>query len=248
MRVVSRMAVLAVCLAVSSTAPAQSLTYHHPLNQRMPPGQAAAWLQQIRQDNSGWLQPVQIEVPGGAEVSVYSAGSEPVGAVSTPALIAVSPGHTYRLKLADMPEYPDVELYPTIEILDRLHPPPGEENRYPIPVPVSRDDIHLARTGRLVTRVIYLEQPQLAQQIDPLRREIAQSVLPSANALKEADCLGRPMVLLRLGSRRPPVGYESTMFYGTGGAAEIRLLERGIPGTARLPRTGPKALAVTAIR
>jgi len=233
----------AACTLATASAAAQSVSYHHPLNQRMPPGQAAAWLQHIRQENSGWLQPVQIDVPGGADVSVFSGSANTTGITSAPALIAVSPGHTYRLRLANMPEFPDVELYPSLEILDRLHPPPGQENRFPIPVPLTRDDIRLALSGRLVTRVIYLEQPQLAQQLDPLRREIPQTVLPSENALQEADRLGRPMIIVRLGSRRPAAGTRSTLFFGTGGAAEVRVSDSsptGVPKPAeslgRLPQ------------
>lgn len=207
---------------INAAATAQDVGYHQPLNQRTPLGATAGWLTHIRGRHSSWLQPVQIEVPGGADVSVYSGNSEPVGGAASPATVAVNAGHTYRLRLANMPEFPDAELYPSIEVLDRLHPPAGQENRYPIPIPFSRSDIQHALEGRLVTRVIYLEQPQLAQQLDPLRREVAQSVPATENVLQEADRLGRPMVIVRIGSRRPSRFHSSSIFFGTGGAAELR--------------------------
>ncbi|MCH2209973.1 MAG: hypothetical protein MK110_01625 [Fuerstiella sp.] len=200
---------------------AQQGKFYQPLNQRTPPGQSAAWLTRICGHQSNWLQPVQIQVPGGGQISIYSGPGKPAAVSSSPASVAVNPGHVYRLRLAHMPEFPDAELYPSIEILDRLHPPAGQEHKYPVPVPFSGDDIRLALTGRLVTRVIYLEQPQLAQQLDPLNREVPQTVLPSENVLQEADRLGRPMIIVRLGARRPSKIQSSRMFFGTGGAAQL---------------------------
>jgi hypothetical protein len=226
---------LTALLAVSVNA--QSSDYYQPLNQRTPLGQTAGWLTHVHGDQSRWLQPVLIEVPGGGEVSVYSGPGEPRAIAASPAMVAVNAGHTYRLRLAGMAEFPDAELYPSIEILDRLHPPAGNENRYPIPVPFSRGDIQQALAGRLVTRVIYLEQPQLAQQLDPLKREIPQSVLPSENALQEADRLGRPMIIVRIGGRRPSQFHTSSMFFGTGGAVQVRPDEEQPPRVTRTALT-----------
>jgi len=213
---------IAAIIFGQSVANAQDRSFHHPLNQRTPLGHSAGWLTHIRGYPSTWLQPVKIEVPGGAEASVYAGSEQPAAVINTPAMVAVTPGHTYRIKLANMPEFPNVELYPSIEILDRLHPPAGEENRYPIPLPFTRQDIRMALAGRLVTRVIYLEDPQTAQQLDPLRREIPQAVTPTENVLQEADHLGRPMIIVRIGNRRPSPYQAGTLFYGTGGALDIR--------------------------
>ncbi|MCA9061299.1 MAG: hypothetical protein KDA85_22450, partial [Planctomycetaceae bacterium] len=110
------------------------------------------------------------------------------------------------------------ELYPTIEILDHLHAPAGTENDYPIPVVFTAEDIRDAIAGRLVTKVVYLEQPSLAMNYDPLRREIPQSVDPSQNAVQKADQLGRPMILVRLGGRLPSRYGMPLSFFGSGGA------------------------------
>ena len=96
----------------------------------------------------------------------------------------------------------------------------------------------MALDGQLVTRVIYLEQPQLAQQLDPLRREMPQSVAPSMNALHQADRLGRPMVIVRIGGRRPAANTTSAAFFGTGGAVKVSKPESG-PGMVRLNNLRP---------
>ncbi len=195
--------------------------YHQPLSQNSPPGQAAAWMNYLRQYDPTWLQPLSVEVAGGGQLQVFSRSNRPVGAATTPALVAVNVGHVYRLRIGDMPDFPGVEIYPSIELLDRLHPPQGRENEFPIPIIITAEDIRTALSGQLVTRVIYLEQPQIAQELDPLRREIPQSVLPSDNSLQEADRLGRPMAIIRIGGRQSSAG-SSLSFFGTGGGVEIR--------------------------
>ena len=116
-----------------------------------------------------------------------------------------------------MPQLPGAEIYPTIEVIDRLHPPSGQKHNFPILVHIARSDIQLAMTGNLVTRVVYLEQPQIAAPFELDESTRARDVDTSANALSEADRYGRPMLILRLGGRLPnPLG-EPPAFFGTGG-------------------------------
>ena len=141
-----------------------------------------------------------------------------------------------------MPEFPNVEVYPSIEILDRMHPPTGRAGDYPIPIVLTEADIREVLDGRMVTRVVYLEQPQLAAILDPLRREIPQSLDPAANALQAADQLGRPMIIVRIGGRTPSGDQMPYMYYGSGGGFD---LGNSIPihtGVVKLSdKRGPKS-------
>ncbi len=204
-------------MLADGTATAQESAYHHPLHHRLPPGQAAAWMNTIRNYDPAWLQPIRIELPSEGTVSVFSASPQPALSLTTPAQFSVNPGHWYRLRIADMPEFPGLEVYPSVEILDHLHPPVGREQDYPIPVVLTADDIRQALQGQMVTRVIYLEQPQLAAGYDPLRREVPHSVANRDNALEEADRLGRPMLIIRVGGRIPSGPDMHPAFFGSGG-------------------------------
>lgn len=212
-------AILPTCCG---TAAGQSrFEYHQPLNQHLPTGQAAAWLNAIRGYDPAWLQPVRIELPAGGLVAIHSASADPFSTLPSPAQFAVNAGHHYRLKLSELPEFPGEELFPSIEILDHLHPPAGQEHDFPIPIVFTKDDIRLALAGKLVTRVIYLEQPSMAAALDPLRREIPQAVSPADNALQEADRLGRPMIIVRIGGRIPSGPDMPLSFFGSGGAVSL---------------------------
>lgn len=217
LRATLQLAVITVVAGLSSTAVGQQGDYFQPLNEKMMPGFAADTLARVRHYDPSWLQPVRVELPTAGTVSVYSATPEPNAMLASPAQFSVNAGHIYRLRIADMPEFPGVEVYPSIEILDRMHPPDCRAADYPIPVVLTEADIREAIDGHMVTRVVYLEQPQLAAMFDPLRREIPQSVNPADNALQEADRLGRPMIIVRIGGRTPSGDYMPYMYYGSGG-------------------------------
>ena len=212
---------ITTALLCGTSALAQDGDYYQPLNEKLPPGFTADILARVRQYDPTWLQPVRIELPTEGTVSVYSATPNPLATLTGPAQFSVNAGHIYRLRIADMPEFPGVEIFPSIEILDRLHPPEGMAGNYPVPVVLTKGDLQEAVDGHMVTRIVYLEQPQLAATQDPLRREIPQSVDPAKNALQEADRLGRPMIIVRIGGRVPDSPDMPHSFFGSGGAFDI---------------------------
>ena len=248
MKVATRqlLSLLFAAFAVSRTATAQNpadAPYYQPLNDRLPPGYNAEILERVRRDDAHWLQPVRVEVPTTAQVSAYSAAPEPLLTGDAPAQFSVSTGHLYRLRLAEMPEFPGLELFPSIEILDRLHPPEGLKESYPIPIVFDEADLRAAAEGLLVTRVIYLERPQIAASGDPLRSERAQTVAPGGNAIDLAARHGRPMVIVRIGGRVPSGPDSPPLFFGTGGPLVAGEPVANDAGVARIPRrqAGPVA-------
>ncbi len=112
-----------------------------------------------------------------------------------------------------MPDFPGVELFPSIEIFDRLHPPAGREYEFPVPIVLTADEIQQAIDGRMITKVVYLEQPQFAVTGDIAPALLNRVLPPDRNLLIEADRLGRPMILVRLGGRTPDEGRPEDGFF-----------------------------------
>lgn len=216
-----RQTLLLLLTASTATCCAQEFPGYAPISEKLPPGYSADMLARIRAGDPYYLQPVRVELPTTGTVSVYSATPDPLATIAAPAQFSVNAGHFYRLRVADMPEFPGVEVYPSIEILDRLHPPAGQEANYPIPLILSQSDLQEAINGRMVTRIVYLEQPQLASTLDPLRRDFRPEPDPAQNALQEADRLGRPMVIVRIGGRTPDGPDMPLSFYGSGGSFDL---------------------------
>ncbi len=164
----------------------------------------------------GFFQPVEIIAPEGAKVWLAE-GSTFGRPRSTPLRAGLLIGRVYRLKVTHIPLQPGVEVFPTIELIDRLYAPPDQLHRFPIPVQLTREDLELARQGKFVTRVIYLEDPRQALPVrqDP-REQGWFDVGPGRDPLAVADGLGRPVAILRLGARLPDPaqGPDDGFLYG----------------------------------
>lgn len=153
-----------------------------------------------RQD---YFQPVEIKAPEGAGISLAEEGRF-VEPHETRALVGMLIGQVYQLKITNIPLNEGVELFPTIELIDRLCPPAGQELRFPIPIELTLEELDLAASGRYITRVIYLEDPRMAlgAREDPDRQRYYE-VDNTLDPLEVADRIGRPMAILRMGSRIP---------------------------------------------
>lgn len=178
--------------------------YHFPLDQHEVPGKVGHWNLIAKPSLANYFQPVQIRLPSQGLVAFYSPESSQPVLTQAPAQAGMLIGPVYRLKVAGLPEYPGVELYPTIEVVDRLHPPCGQEQEWPIPVEITREEIEAALNDQLVTKVVYLERPQSASQfVDEGGGVLTFDAPGSSNLLNSADQLGRPVAILRLGGRVP---------------------------------------------
>jgi hypothetical protein len=85
-----------------------------------------------------------------------------------------------------------------------------------VPLQFTEEEIAAAMDGRLVTKVIFLEQPNLAPPAAQTFPIPTPDYPASVNILAEADMVGRPMAILRLGSRVPWAGGADEGFYGAG--------------------------------
>jgi hypothetical protein len=76
--------------------------------------------------------------------------------------------------------------------------------RFPIPIELTLEELDLAASGRYITRVIYLEDPRTALPVaeDPQQQRYYE-IDSSLDPLHVADRIGRPMAILRMGSRVP---------------------------------------------
>jgi hypothetical protein len=203
-----------VALLVSTSVLAERQPVHWRHAGAMPPG--AIGRQRLMRGGplSGFCQPVEIRGPVGTRIAPAAGSSFQEGRPS-PLLVGLAIGPVYRFRVTEIPGQPGLELFPTVEVVDRLHPPPGEMLRFPIPIELTREELLSAAEGRFITRVIYLEDPLLAVPLDETDRQRWVEARPGEDPLVVADHLGRPMAILRLGGRVPEVNESSPDFlYG----------------------------------
>ena len=168
-----------------------------------PPG----WIGQMQLQRGGprpgYFQPVKVTGPEKSTVALAEEG----GFAPTDknfALAGMLIGQVYRLKVTGIEFHQGEEVYPTIEVIDRLYPPPGQAARFPIPVELTHEELEMALQGKYVTRVIYLEEPRNAlPRADEPPVQRYHEIAPGDDPLHAADRLGRPVAILRMGSRMP---------------------------------------------
>ena len=181
----------------------------------MPPGAIGNRRLQRGGPLRGYFQPVEIKAPPGALISLavddeFDAprpGSRKAGMLIGP---------VYRLRVTNIHLAEGLEVFPTIEVIDRLYPPCGQEKRFAIPIQLTEEDLNLALDGKFVTRVIYVEDPRHAL---PVRNDTQGQnwfeTPPGQDPLAVADGLGRPVAILRLGARLPDEGMDAFFFFGS---------------------------------
>jgi uncharacterized repeat protein (TIGR01451 family) len=142
--------------------------------------------------------------PKGVRVTAFP-GSNLAKMYDAPVIMALRPGYVFRFELTNLPYNPGRALYPEVEVRGTLVPRPGLRYMdYPIPLVFSLADIERALRGALVTKVIYLEDPEKAipAQTQP-DYPIETPDDSEREALKNARENGRLMAIVRLGDRRP---------------------------------------------
>lgn len=214
----------------------------------LPPGTVGRGQLQRGGPLRGYFQPVEVRVPDGVLLSVAQEGQfEDTAQSSIAAGMLI--GEVYRFRVANIPFFEGLEVYPTIEVVNRLYPPPGLERKFPIPVQITQEELELALNGNFVTRVIYLEDKETAlpQAQDPNLQPYYQ-VRSDEDPLQVADQLGRPMAILRMGSRVPDRDPHSGRFnFGTPPLIKFPAAAEPIPASPdRAPATAAPDKAAAA--
>jgi hypothetical protein len=108
----------------------------------------------------------------------------------------------YRLKLSDIPDYPGVDLYPTLEVVPANQRAMTFLAHSSVPVSFTPDDFRMVASGNYVVKVIYLPDPQY-QDIaigGGLGELISTQLEPGVDPIAEACKRGSILVVARLGN------------------------------------------------
>jgi hypothetical protein len=205
------------CLAPAIMLVAQEPPVHYLHQGIMPPGAIGGRQLQRGGPLPGFFQPVEIKAPPGALISL-AVSDQFEGAQPAPRKVGLLIGGVYRVRVTNIRVAPGVEVFPTIEPIDRLYAPADQQRRFAIPIDITEEDLKLAADGKFVTRVIYLEDPRQALPArDNPQSQNWFEVAPGQDPLAVADGLGRPVVILRLGGRLPQQDEtaEAGFFFGS---------------------------------
>jgi uncharacterized repeat protein (TIGR01451 family) len=159
--------------------------------------------------------------PDGMRVTFYP-GTRMARSFAAPAVVGVRTGYLIRAQLDHFRDAPGLVLYPTVEVrgglwLGALLNPAD----YPAPLVLTEADLASILSGALVTKAIYLENPDRATPIaTKLDAPFELSVPPDRDLLDEARQHGRPIAVVRFGGRTVP---------------PEELVRFAVPGTVLMP-------------
>jgi hypothetical protein len=202
---------LLLLAAVATSARAQG-PWHYLNKADMPPG--VIGMRQLERGGPlpGYFQPVEVTAPEGSFVSLAAEGGF-ADARGNSALAGMLIGQVYRLRVSNIKLREGEEVFPTIEVIDRLYPPPGQAARFPIPIELTQEEVEMALEGKYVLRVIYVEEPRTALPVrDVPGKQRFLDIGTGDDAMEAADRLGRPVAILRMGSRVPVAGESDPHF------------------------------------
>ncbi|MCZ2343242.1 MAG: DUF11 domain-containing protein [Bacteroidales bacterium] len=146
----------------------------------------------------------KVLLPEGMTVTVYP-GTPMAKAIPIGSTVGFRPGYSYRLAISNIPGRPGETLYPVLEIRGSLIPRAKMNYmEFPTPIFISALDVQRALQGALITKAIYLEDPEKATpvQTEPDEPLEFTDTTPE-EALAAAKEYGRLVAVMRLGGRWP---------------------------------------------
>jgi hypothetical protein len=142
----------------------------------------------------------------GMKVSWFTANPEGKGGFSpntldVPGKYNFVQGAVYRLKLIDVPGYPGIPYFPTLEVVPANHRTAAFLAHSAVPVSFTQEDFEQVRAGNYVVKVIYLPDPQYQDLAATGPDEVVSSRLePGVDPIAEACRRGSILAIVRLGN------------------------------------------------
>ena len=132
------------------------------------------------------------------------------------------PGFAYRFRLDGVSKNADEAFGGSIEVRGSIVPRPGMKfMEYTAPLHVSAADLERLKAGAVVTKVIYLENPEKAvPEVQKADKPLELSADSERDAFEFSEASGRIAAIVRLGDRAP---------------TKQELTEYHIPGTVLFP-------------
>jgi hypothetical protein len=110
-------------------------------------------------------------------------------------------GGVYRLRLSNLPSRPQLELYPTLEVVPATCRTGTFLAHSTVPVSFTEEDFEQVSAGNLVVKVIYLPDPAFQDLAVAGPDEVVSTRLePGVDPIMEAQRRGTILAVIRLGN------------------------------------------------
>lgn len=143
---------------------------------------------------------VRMAVPEGVKVTLRP-GTPDARVHDGPAQFAVRPGYLYRIAMSGFADEPATVVYPSLEVRASLFMPVTlKSDDWPATVRIGSEDLRRVLAGGMVTKIVYLENPDLAPARSSTADEpIETDAVRGEDAMELAYRRGRPLMVVRIG-------------------------------------------------
>ena len=140
--------------------------------------------------------------PEGASVTwdVTAPGAFDSDPLTLPGRYNFPSGAIYRVKLTNIPGQDGLAVYPTIEVASPVPRTDAYLAHNAVPVQFTEDDFDQIISGQIVTKVVYLPDPEFQELSVPGVETLVSTRLdPGRDPIVEADRRGAILAIVRLG-------------------------------------------------
>ena len=109
-------------------------------------------------------------------------------------------GAIYRLKLSNIPDHPDRELFPLLEIAPFTSRSQAFLAHSSVPIEFTDADFDQVFTGNFVIKVVYLPEPEIQNTVG-VATLTNTNLAPGIDPIVEASQRGSILAIVRLGNR-----------------------------------------------
>jgi RNA polymerase sigma factor (sigma-70 family) len=147
---------------------------------------------------------VHIAGPAGMKVHLLSPSSQQgtrMPQIEAPGRLNLAQGKCSRLKLADIPNRPGLERFPTVEILQADAATEPFVSSSAVPIEFTDDDFDHVNEGNVITKVVYLTAAAKGAKVrhgQPIT--LASYDYPERDVIEEATRRGTVLAIVRMGN------------------------------------------------
>ena len=169
----------------------------------MPTGGAGGWCPPSTV--GGMRTQIRFVRPVGMNVSWYTMGADGrpyyFNGIRVPGNYNFTQGAIYRLKLTNIDERPELEVYPTLEVMAGTSKTEAFLSHSAVPLEFTSEDFKQIVEGNYVVKVIYLPDPQFQDAAGTGTDEILSTRLePGADPIQAARQKGTVLLVIRMGN------------------------------------------------
>lgn len=187
---------------------------------------------------------VRFAAPSGMRIAWYAPGQNGKTrftdqTLTVPARYNFQQAAIFRLKLSNIPNHPEVELYPTLEVVPANSKTSTFLSHNSVPLVFTEDDFEQVLSGNYLVKVVYLPFPQFQDLAATNLDEISSARLePGQDPIAEAQRRGHILLVIRMGNidleapNTPPIDTPSAY---QSAAPRMPVMPRGMMPRGMMP-------------